>query len=63
MSGFVVYFVPAFNFVSLLLFFTDEHSAELQYVDLLKNPERYTGYKGASPHRIWRSVYEENCFK
>ncbi|XP_076463716.1 ero1-like protein [Babylonia areolata] len=41
----------------------DEHSGELQYVDLLKNPERYTGYKGASPHRIWRSVYEENCFK
>ncbi|KAL8564288.1 hypothetical protein ACOMHN_050899 [Nucella lapillus] len=41
----------------------DEHSADMQYVDLLKNPERYTGYKGASPHRIWRSVYEENCFK
>nr|KAG5710696.1 hypothetical protein BaRGS_035098 [Batillaria attramentaria] len=41
----------------------DEHSADLQYVDLLLNPERYTGYKGMSPHRIWRSVYEENCFK
>ncbi|KAK7104719.1 hypothetical protein V1264_019389 [Littorina saxatilis] len=40
----------------------DEHSADVQYVDLLKNPERYTGYKGASPRRIWRSVYEENCF-
>lgn len=41
----------------------DEHSADLDYVDLLKNPERYTGYKGASAHRIWRAIYEENCFK
>lgn len=41
----------------------DEHSTDLHYVDLLLNPERYTGYKGASPHRIWRSIYEENCFK
>ncbi|XP_025104333.1 ERO1-like protein alpha isoform X2 [Pomacea canaliculata] len=41
----------------------DEDSAQMQHVDLLLNPERYTGYKGASPHRIWRSVYEENCFK
>lgn len=41
----------------------DEHSADLEYVDLLKNPERYTGYKGESTWRIWRSIYEENCFK
>ncbi|BFZ07098.1 hypothetical protein BsWGS_10136 [Bradybaena similaris] len=41
----------------------DEHSNDLEYVDLLLNPERYTGYKGPSPHRIWRSIYEENCFQ
>ncbi|XP_005097920.1 ERO1-like protein alpha isoform X2 [Aplysia californica] len=41
----------------------DEHSNDLEYVDLLLNPERYTGYKGLSPRRIWRSIYEENCFK
>lgn len=33
-----------------------------QYIDLLLNPERYTGYSGTSAHRIWRSIYEENCF-
>nr|CAG4643815.1 EOG090X03A4 [Lepidurus arcticus] len=33
------------------------------YVDLLLNPERYTGYSGPSAHRIWRAIYEENCFK
>ncbi|XP_046577519.1 ERO1-like protein beta isoform X1 [Haliotis rubra] len=41
----------------------DENSLDLEYVDLSLNPERYTGYKGASPHRIWRTIYEENCFK
>ncbi|XP_014676525.1 PREDICTED: ERO1-like protein beta [Priapulus caudatus] len=39
----------------------DETSGE--YVDLLLNPERYTGYRGASALRIWRTIYEENCFK
>ncbi|KAJ8678805.1 hypothetical protein QAD02_014592 [Eretmocerus hayati] len=34
-----------------------------EYVDLLLNPERYTGYKGPSAHRIWRSIYMENCFR
>lgn len=41
----------------------DEDSNGMEYVDLLLNPERYTGYKGDSPHRVWRSIYEENCFK
>ncbi|XP_065833144.1 ERO1-like protein beta isoform X2 [Oscarella lobularis] len=40
----------------------DERSDATLYVDLLKNPERYTGYAGASPRRVWRSIYEENCF-
>lgn len=34
-----------------------------EYVDLLLNPEKYTGYKGPSAHRIWRSIYLENCFR
>lgn len=38
----------------------DDHDA--QYVDLLINPERYTGYSGESAHRVWRAIYEENCF-
>uniref|UniRef100_A0A2K6EJU0 Endoplasmic reticulum oxidoreductase 1 beta n=1 Tax=Propithecus coquereli TaxID=379532 RepID=A0A2K6EJU0_PROCO len=41
----------------------DERSPAAQYVDLLLNPERYTGYKGTSAWRVWNSIYEENCFK
>lgn len=41
----------------------DDTSPDMKYVDLLLNPERYTGYKGDSPHRIWNSIYNENCFK
>lgn len=41
----------------------DETSPEAEYVDLRLNPERYTGYKGASAWRVWNSIYEENCFK
>ncbi|XP_077293985.1 endoplasmic reticulum oxidoreductin-1-like protein [Arctopsyche grandis] len=42
---------------------TDDLNGGEEYVDLLLNPERYTGYKGASAHRIWRSIYMENCFR
>lgn len=41
----------------------DESSSDSEYVDLLLNPERYTGYEGPSAHRIWRSIYQENCFQ
>lgn len=40
----------------------DETSEEGVYVDLLKNPERFTGYAGPSANRVWKSIYEENCF-
>lgn len=39
---------------------SDDHDSE--YVDLLLNPERFTGYSGESANRIWRAIYEENCF-
>lgn len=39
---------------------SDDHDSP--YVDLLKNPERYTGYSGETAHRIWRAIYQENCF-
>lgn len=35
---------------------------EGDYVDLALVPERYTGYSGNSAHRVWRAIYEENCF-
>lgn len=40
----------------------DDHHDGAEYVDLLLNPERYTGYRGESAHRIWRTIYQENCF-
>uniref|UniRef100_A0A4W6EKD2 ERO1-like protein alpha n=1 Tax=Lates calcarifer TaxID=8187 RepID=A0A4W6EKD2_LATCA len=41
----------------------DEESPDSQYVDLLLNPERFTGYRGPDVWQIWNSIYEENCFK
>lgn len=41
----------------------DDSPNHSEYVDLLLNPERYTGYKGKSAHRIWDSIYKENCFR
>lgn len=35
----------------------------LEYVNLVDNPERFTGYTGSSPALIWRAIYSENCFK
>lgn len=47
----------------VMLCFPDEESPDSQYVDLLLNPERFTGYKGPEAWQIWNSIYEENCFK
>ncbi|KAL5109391.1 Ero1-like protein [Taenia crassiceps] len=41
----------------------DESKQGTIYVDLLKNVEKYTGYKGESSARVWRSIYLENCFQ
>ncbi|OUC47699.1 endoplasmic Reticulum Oxidoreductin 1 [Trichinella nativa] len=41
----------------------DEASETQHFVDLTLNPERYTGYKGNSAQRVWKCIYEENCFK
>ncbi|KAF8315970.1 hypothetical protein F5887DRAFT_953167 [Amanita rubescens] len=41
--------------------FLDDQT-EGDYYDLTLIPERYTGYTGPHAHRIWRAIYEENCF-
>ena len=41
----------------------DEEDPKMVFIDLLKNPERFTGYDGEAAHKVWRSIYEENCFK
>lgn len=38
------------------------NSVEGDYYDLTLVPERFTGYSGPEAHRIWRNIYEENCF-
>ena len=35
---------------------------EGDYVDLTLNPERFTGYAGPSSQRVWKAIYQENCF-
>lgn len=40
----------------------DETSTDLEYIDLLLNVERYTGYSGVSTQQIWSAIYNENCF-
>lgn len=40
----------------------EETSSESVWVDLIKNPERFTGYAGKSANRVWKAIYEENCF-
>ncbi|GEQ66418.1 hypothetical protein JCM33374_g81 [Metschnikowia sp. JCM 33374] len=32
------------------------------FVDLLANPERFTGYGGAQSFEVWKAIYSENCF-
>lgn len=32
------------------------------YVSLVDNPERFTGYAGAGAHHVWDAIYRENCF-
>ncbi|XP_019848899.1 PREDICTED: ERO1-like protein beta [Amphimedon queenslandica] len=41
----------------------DDSSENASYVDLIINPERYTGYSGYSAHRIWSAIHNENCFR
>lgn len=38
-------------------------SHDMTYVNLLMNPETRTGYSGEEASRIWRAIYQENCFK
>jgi len=40
----------------------EEEEDSYSFIDLLKNPERYTGYSGPSARRIWDFVYSQSCF-
>lgn len=32
------------------------------YVSLVDNPERFTGYAGEGAQQVWQAIYRENCF-
>ncbi|KAJ6015360.1 Endoplasmic reticulum oxidoreductin-1 [Penicillium herquei] len=32
------------------------------YVSLVDNPERFTGYAGEGANQVWNAIYRENCF-
>lgn len=34
-----------------------------EYIDLVRNPEANTMYLGDKAVRVWRAIYDENCFK
>lgn len=37
-------------------------AAKGDYVSLVNNPEKFTGYSGPGAHQVWDSIYKENCF-
>ena len=37
-------------------------SAKGDYVSLVDNPERFTGYAGGGAKHVWDAIYRENCF-
>ncbi|RYP69821.1 hypothetical protein DL769_005173 [Monosporascus sp. CRB-8-3] len=38
-------------------------SAKGDYVSLVHNPERFTGYAGEGAKMVWDAIYRENCFQ
>ncbi|KAG7293206.1 endoplasmic oxidoreductin-1 [Staphylotrichum longicolle] len=38
-------------------------SSKGDYVSLLRNPERFTGYAGDGAKQVWDAIYRENCFQ
>ena len=37
-------------------------TAKGDYVSLVNNTERFTGYSGEGPQKVWDAIYKENCF-
>lgn len=37
-------------------------AAKGDYVSLVENPERFTGYSGPGANQVWEAIYRENCF-
>jgi ERO1-like protein alpha len=39
-----------------------ESGTDMTYVNLVLNPERYTGYAGEHARRVWDAIYAQPCF-
>lgn len=39
-----------------------ENPENCSYVDLILNPEKFTGYSGEASHKVWNTIYDEMCF-
>ena len=53
---------PSHTIMGIPYTYLGDSADEMMYVNLLLNPERFTGYSGYSALRIWKSIYQENCF-
>jgi len=40
-----------------------ESTGGAEVVNLLKNPEGYTGYTGPSAEKVWSAIHSQNCFQ
>jgi hypothetical protein len=40
-----------------------DEKVEYSYINLLRNAERYTGYKGEHANRVWGAIYGQDMFK
>jgi len=49
--------------VCLCVWSVDVESPDAEFYDLVRNPERFTGYAGQSAVNIWKLIYDQNCFK
>jgi ERO1-like protein alpha len=57
---FVTFYTKTKPYTNILL---AENGVEYSYINLLRNGERYTGYKGEHANRVWKAIYEQPCFK
>ena len=42
---------------------TADEKVEYSYINLLRNSERYTGYKGEHAARVWGAIYAQDIFR
>lgn len=41
----------------------NDDSVDYSYINLMANPEKYTGYKGEHANRVWQAIYEQEALR